>query len=354
MIVFYTEKWELYNYLIHHFLNVEDMNCPDILQDKIDAIVPVFFKREHYELCKTGFQELYTWTQDHHMHEMEAVHEYLLYYFLEFVSAGDHEFIKERYFDEHCNYLIEQAALEDYDEEDKYEACREFYYDIYKYTGVLYEDIDFLSIENLYNSHKKGNSTLTYNLGVNLDYYYSLLPIDIQMQYKTGHITLSGDIYELVQYSIDRIQHGDLLKAFWQNENPADASKIQLYLDAVFCAYFETQEIELVWDSSADEDEIQFEFWKRRHEDKKVLMAWQVDAASLVKGHEKTLLDRSSDYDGAYYLFICFTDEQYEMVLEFQNQYVYTDTFILYLNFYIVDARKKPTASRVKQREIWK
>lgn len=259
MIIFYGDI-EFYNHIIHHFLCVE--NIKNDLNSIVEITIPDFFKLEHYQLCKKAFLELYEWTNDAFMHYMGAEHEFILYYFLVYIAdiINEEPHFKDIYFDDTCKKMIEQKALSEIDEWDDIEDLKEWYYNVYQYTEDIYRDLDFLMINDLYNLHKSGNDFVAYNLGINLDSYFSILPKDIQKQYPTGHILLENDIFEMTGYLIDRIEHGDILKLLWDGEQSVDVQKIQLYVDSIICAYFETQEIELLWQSNINEKEIRFEF----------------------------------------------------------------------------------------------
>ncbi len=47
-------------------------------------------------------------------------------------------------------------------------------------------------IDVLYNRRKGEDTSIEKIIGINLDYYFELLSMDIQEQYKTNHITLTG------------------------------------------------------------------------------------------------------------------------------------------------------------------
>ena len=54
----------------------------------------------------------------------------------------------------------------------------------------------------------------------------------------------------------------------------------------------------------------------------------------MKKGYEKQLTDYmlSSKYKNAFYLIACFNDEEYERVLRFIREHIYTDTIQLCIN----------------------
>lgn len=53
----------------------------------------------------------------------------------------------------------------------------------------------------------------------------------------------------------------------------------------------------------------------------------------------------SSKYKNAFYLIACFTDAEYERILRFIREHIYTDTIQLYINISILDLRIRKTAS---------
>ncbi|MEL7622691.1 hypothetical protein SDC9_207168 [bioreactor metagenome] len=71
MILFDTEHIKLFNYIIHHFLEVEIYNedNDDVdIADQIEIIMPKYLFREQYIKCKKVFEELYRWTEDEFYH----------------------------------------------------------------------------------------------------------------------------------------------------------------------------------------------------------------------------------------------------------------------------------------------
>ena len=87
MIVFPTEHLELYNYIVHIFLEKEifddNANIEHItdmyIGDMIEGFIPKYLFREQYSKCIEIFKELYYWTEDVFYHQMSAFHEVALY-----------------------------------------------------------------------------------------------------------------------------------------------------------------------------------------------------------------------------------------------------------------------------------
>ena len=74
-------------------------------------------------------------------------------------------------------------------------------------------------------------------LGINIDYYFELLPMDIQEQYKTKHITLTSEISSMLKYIEKRIRYGNLYKLFWENNHPVKEERIQLIWKYYGCIF---------------------------------------------------------------------------------------------------------------------
>lgn len=102
------------------------------------------------------------------------------------------------------------------------------FFDVEYYLGTLFEGIDFLLIDSLYNNRRLGNTSIEQLAGINIDYYFDLLPLDIQEQYKTKHITLTSEVSVFLDYLEHRIQHGDLYKLFWNGDEPVKEERIQI------------------------------------------------------------------------------------------------------------------------------
>ena len=242
MIIFQTGHQELFNYIIHHFLKKEVFNEEMDLGDMIEILLPKYLYREQYHKCVKAFNELYQWTEDSFYHEMCALHELLLYNFIEYMANLQREIpeFNQLYIDEKGHFLIDQAAQNDLAESDDfgYEDCKEIYYDIVFYPDFLFIDTDFLFIDKIYNTRKAGETFIEDILGINIDYYFELMPQDIQEQYKTRHITLTSEVEAMLKYVEGRIQCGNLYKLFWENDTPVKEERIQLILENIMDAYF--------------------------------------------------------------------------------------------------------------------
>lgn len=249
MIVFQTIHQELFNYILHNFLEIEVFNEDTDLGDMIEILLPKYLYREQYRSCIKALKELFLWTEDSFYHEMRALHELLLFHFVEYMAELQQDLpdFNQIYIDEKGHSLIEQAIKADCDEDGDLESedYREIYYDIFLYPDFLFTDTDFLLIDKIYNTRKAGKPFIEEMLGINIDYYFELLPMDIQEQYKTKHITLTSEISSMLKYIEKRIRYGNLYKLFWENNHPVKEERIQLILENIMDAYFYNQEVEI-------------------------------------------------------------------------------------------------------------
>lgn len=356
MILFNTQFSQVYNTIIHNFLEIEIFNNdPDIdVGDIIEKLMPKYLFREQYKKCIKTFEDLFEWTQDEFYHEMKAFHELALYYFIESMAElkedmANFNFI---YFDKKSKSLIKKAAkiaFEEFGEISAKEWEEELFYDISSYSDYIFEELDFLLIDKLHNSRQLGNDSLEKVLGINIDFYFELLPSDIQEKYKTKHITLTGEIGELLDYIKKRIGYGSFYKLFWDNNKPVNEERIQLILENIMDAYFHSQKIEISREVSVGVGKVDFKLYKNDHEEEKILIeVKKANSSYLKKGYEKQLTEymKATTYKNAFYLIACFTDEEYDKAEEFIKNHIYTDTIQLYINISKLDFRKRKTASK--------
>ncbi|MRN54733.1 hypothetical protein [Paenibacillus monticola] len=354
MILFNTNHLKAYNYIIHHFLELEIFNGDEYIDigDKLEIILPKYLFREQYHKCIKIFEELFRWTEDEFYHNMGAFHELALYNFVNYLAdmREDVEEFDNIYFDDKCHSLIKEASQSDFNEYDdmSLEEYKDNYYNVFYYSDYLFEETDFLLIDKLYNSRKLGNTNLEEYFGINMDFYYDILPLDIQSEYKSNYITLSGEVSGMLNYIGHRLNFGNLYKLFWENNTPVKEERIQLILENIMDAYFYNQEIDITREALLGNGKVDFKLYRNKKEDEKVLIEIKRASSSyLKKGYEKQLTDYmlSTNYKNAFYLIACFTDSEFEKAEQFIRNHVYTDTIQLYINISILDLRKRKTAS---------
>ena len=201
-------------------------------------------------------------------------------------------------------------------------------------------------IADLYNERNKGNFNIEEWNGINIDYYFNLLPNDIQKKFPTKHITLSSEVISIINFINDKLNYGSLVKLLWNNSDPVSYEKIQIIIDNILTSYYANQNVEILWKSFVEEECLSFVFWKRFDEKKKILFEIRKpDKTYLTSKYVDVLLKKYENYKNAFYSFICFTDEEYNIINDFIHKYIYTDQYTMYLNVTVLDARKKVSAS---------
>lgn len=209
MILLETEHIETYNYIIHRFLKLEIFNECINIGDMIEEFVPKYLYREQYKKCVKTLEDLFYWSNDNFYHQLTAFHEIVLYAFIEYMGdiQDTLDDFNEIYFDKRSRELIKKSAEFDFEEcgEFSLKEYEEDYYELHRYSDYLFADTDFLMLDILYNDHQFGSGKIEEMLRTNIDYYFEILPLDIQEKYKTNHITLNGEIHEMLNYIKNRI-----------------------------------------------------------------------------------------------------------------------------------------------------
>lgn len=306
--------------------------------------------------CEKILKELYFWTADRFYHDMTAFHECALYGFVEYMVAmqeGFPDFV-EIYFDEKGHEFIEAASREEYekakmeDEDCTQDEYKSYYYDVSMYLDILFRDLDFLILDGVYNCRRFGDTRIEELMGINIDYYFELLPLDIQKKYQTRHITLITEVSELLKYISQRIHHGSLYKLFWENDEPINETRVQLILENIMDAYFYNQAIDITREAVLGNGKVDFKLYKNSNEEEKILLEIKMArTANLKKGYENQLVDymHSVNYKNAFYLIVCYTDEEIEKCEKFIRGSSRTELDRVYINIYILDLRKRKSSS---------
>lgn len=248
--------------------------------------------------------------------------------------------------------MIKKAAIDDMNEIDddfNLKDLEDMYYDINSYADNLFIDMDFLFLDLIYNNHKMGSTLIEDKLGINLDYYFEILPLDIQKQYKTKHITLSGEISSLLDYIENRIHNGNLNQLFWVDNRPVNEERIHLILENIMDAYFHNKDIEITREALVGNGKVDFSLLKNDNVKEKILIeVKRANSSYLKKGYEKQLTKYmyASNCKNAFYLIACFTDSEYNTTYKFIRENVYTDEIQMYINIAVLDLRKRKVPSK--------
>ena len=359
MICFATEHSDLYNKIIHGFL-WRDIFCNDDIDigDIIEEIAPKYLRREQFEKCEKTMIELYEWTDDIYEHDMTCFHELILSNYLDYLAPlkDDLENFKDIFFDEETKKMIHEVSERDYKKYGKEDGLtikdiEDIFYDLSSYADFLFSDSDFEFLDYLYNERKHNLPIIAEKLGIDLDYYFDILPMDIQNKYKSHNITLTGEVSELLKFVQKTITNGSLSKLFWEKDTPIREDKIQIILENLMEAYFYNKGVDITREALLATGKVDFKLHRNNRENEKILI--EIKKASnpyLKAGYENQLIDyiRTSNCTNAFYLIICFTDKEYKKAINFIRNNIYTDSYHMYINISILDVRKKIPASKRK------
>ncbi|MBQ9266974.1 MAG: hypothetical protein IJ217_01630 [Clostridia bacterium] len=363
MVNFNTSRMVIFNKIIHSYLECEIFG--DVytnIGENIESFVPPKFKylyREQYARYIEVFKDLYEWTSDIFIHEMSAFHEIALYYFLlEMESVEDNmkEDFKKIYYDSSLRKEIHERARKDKKElgnEYTIKELEEEYYHPNYMTDEIYEDVDFLNIDHLYNEQKENIPYMAKILGINLDYYFEVLPMDIKKQYVSNHITLTGEVSDFFSYMQQRINNGSLAELFWEDEKAIKEKKIHIILENLMEAYFIGKGVDISREVLVKNGQVDFKLYRSDKKEEKILIEVKKASSSYLKaGYEDQLCDyiKYSGCTNAFYLIVCFSDNDYKTATNFIKNHVYTDTYQMYINIAILDVRKKlsPSVKKAK------
>ncbi len=359
MIYLNTSRSIVYCKIIHVYLEIEIFGDPEIdIGDQIEYCFPKYLYREQYSKCVETFKDLYEWTADEFWHDLTAFHEVALYYFLlqmEDLKKDLKSSFKKIYYDKELRKEIKKCIEEDKNELEEdfpIDILEDAYYSPMSICEHIYEDIDFVEIAHLYNEQKANMPIIAKTLGINLDYYFEILPMDIQNQYKSKHITLTGEVDEFFYYLQQRINDGSLSELFWENENPINEKKIHVIIENLMDAYFIGKGVDISREVLIKNGQVDFKLFRSDNKDEKILIEVKKANSSYLKaGYENQLCDyiKYSGCKNAFYLIICFTDKEYKIANDFIDNHVYTDTYQMYINIAILDARKIAPPSRAKK-----
>lgn len=117
-------------------------------------------------------------------------------------------------------------------------------------------------------------------------------------------------------------------------------------------AYFVGKEVDISREVLVKNGQVDFKLFRSNQKDEKILIEVKKANSSYLKaGYENQLCDyiRYSGCRNAFYLIICFTDNEFKLANDFINNHVYTDTIQMYINIAILDVRKRLSPSKKKK-----
>lgn len=353
MLIFNTtNNIEFYNYIIHRFMKIERLNEKEVGERFLKSYIREYLYKEQKEKCLNVLEDIYHYTNNKIYYELDVFHEVILCAIIDKMNNKKKSLknYNAKYFDKAAKEMIDKIAKEEYEEygELSKEEIKEIYYDPYYYYDNLFVDLDFEYIEDFINTKSLGDDSLAKQMGVNLDYYYEILPKDIRNKYPTGNCTLSGEIHDLLKFLYDEIENKGYYKLLWERAKPANLKRIKITLNNIIISYFHNQPIDIAWDFKVFKNHIEVEFYKLRLEETKVLIYFTLVESKLLDDKYLGTFEKYADkYDNAYFIFLVFTNEENKYINEYIRKYVYTEHISSLLNVYVLDIRKQKTASKI-------
>lgn len=281
MIIFKSKYKNLYNVLIHNFLITEGYPNNEI----VEKIMPKYLYLEHYHRCLEVLSDLYNWTESGFNYTLTPFHKLMLYKFLEYLSVKKTENKKfnNQYFSVEINQLIEETIkLENTLCDTK--ISKQKFYNVSKFNKELFDDMEFLIIEQLYYDGMLESYLIKNN--EKIDLYYEILPYKIQQRFKANYIGILNKVEEVLGFIISNSKKHNLEFMFWENDKPMKEPQIQVVLENIMDCYFCNEEIDITRESLLGRGKIDFRFYKNKNE--KVLLEVKCASSSHLKsGYEK-------------------------------------------------------------------
>lgn len=313
MILFESKYKKLYNSIIHNFLKVEIYRKQKDVGDYVEKLVPKYLYREQFKQCEQAFNDIYNWTSDKFNHNLNSLHLLILYKFLEYLcfKQKSSSSFNDRYFNNENKKLIQDFI--------KFEELideKHNFFDIHWYIENIFNDTNFLNIENLIKENTLDNYLNNNKEYINL--YYDVLPLNIQIKYKLENIDLYEEIKKLLNFIELCINKQNLSMMFWENNQPMTEPRIQVVLENYIDAYFHNFDIDINRESFVGSGKIDFKFFKNKRE----IVLFEIKKAensNLKAGYETQLVEymKSCNCKQAFYLILCFNDKDYKRANNF-------------------------------------
>lgn len=334
MILFHTNYDNVYNTIIFNFLDKDIFELNKDLGDIVEKIGPKYLRREQFKNCENALLDLYNWSSDSYNHELGNIHKIMLHNFLLTILKKQmkNANFKDSYFNDVCNEVIKNTC--------KHDNCKNNFYDINDYFHQLFKDNDLFLIEKMYK-----NYTLSYYLSKNQEkllLYYDILPQEIKDKYNYDYINLFQYIKDLLNYIESESKNKNLANLFWENNVPMNETQIQVVLENIIDAYFNNEEFDITRESLVGSGKIDFKFYRNKNE-KILFEIKKANNSHLKYGYENQIIRymKSWHCKNAFYIIICFTDDDYKKAINFINKHKDTDEYHEFVQIKVLDFRRK-------------
>jgi len=163
------------------------------LDAQLEYIFPIFLVRNEIEKCKKIIYELQEFTADSFPHILTPLHEYALYFLIEWYRDGN---------DEGNSTVMNISNLNPITEDDEYVITH--IEDLESFPLFLFADLDFLDVDAYVNMYFTSPKSLEF-FNVDLDEYMELMPYDIRERYLQNRNYLHNEESENIEELIVRL-----------------------------------------------------------------------------------------------------------------------------------------------------
>lgn len=324
MIRIDSEFSHYFNSMIHSFvaaLYYEGVDDEDRLASAM-SFFPDHLRREQPEACLRVMDDLYYWTRDNYLHELDDFHQLGLYRFLNFiqeyeVDISDEEFSQIFYSGDAYNQMIDDiwesldvAGI--FGEKMSKQKLTQYLQDISLIIDSCFEDIDFITFPELLATNRDdGSDPRVVNALV--DYYAEVLPQDIVARYKRRFDERVGEglpLFQIVGELLDALAHMTEYDTLGTALSAASEKSIQYILNPLFKMFLlDYPDIHMTYEPSLAKANPDFVF--QRNEEV-VIVEVKLGKANIKRGVEKQLTHymRALRSKESYMLIVCQTDKQ--------------------------------------------
>ncbi len=313
-----------FNNVIHSFvaaLYYEGIDDEDRLQSAMDFF-PVHLQREQPDKCLRVMDDLYYWTKDNYMHELDDLHQLGLYRFLNFVQdytndIGRKEFSQIFYDGDAYNQMIDNIwessdVAEIFGEEMSKQKFTDYLQDVSLIIESCFEDIDFITFPELLAANRNDGSDPQI-INVLVDYYAEVLPQDIVASYKRRfdeHVAQGSSLFQIVGKLLDALAHMAEYDTLGTALSSGSEKSIQYILNPLFKMYLSDHaDIHMAYEPSLAKANPDFVFQRNKEV---VIVEVKLGSADIKHGIERQLTHymkalRSKE---SYVLIVCQSDKQ--------------------------------------------
>ncbi|QJD84252.1 hypothetical protein [Cohnella herbarum] len=281
-------------------------------------------KQEDQISAMQDLKTLHHYIRDRFPHDLSPFYEYVLYNVLYFVyDSSDDGFNLEDIISKH----LSENIIRKFDD-DTLKILRNIQtpYDV---IGIIFEDIDFLDVGELFDIYKNQPEIVTKFLNVDLDCYEELMPEDIKAEYRvikdnfTAHSLdevkkynsneFNEVVIEMVKYFKYAIEHQKGFELLNTSEGGVNEKKVQRLFQIIAKLFFKDSDI--LVNSEVDLGRGCVDFYFSIGKNKRALIELKLGKHQRYQDGIKYQLPTYlivEDVDFGFFVLICYTAKEYE------------------------------------------